>query len=158
MNFPHIHLLLNHIPVLGTAFAFLLLAWAMFRRSDELRRIALVAFILVALASIPTYLTGEPAGEMLVNQRAGVSSWQIERHDAAAEVALTSVLSLGGLALLLLGMEWKKIAIPRFLRMLTPLVAIVVLGLMAWTATLGGQIRHPELGGTAPRIELPIRD
>ena len=158
MNFPHIHLLLNHIPVLGTAFAFALLAWALFRRSDDLRRAALAAFILVALLSIPTYLTGEPAGEMLVNQRAGVSSWQIERHDAAAEVALTAVLCLGGLALLLLGLEWKKVAVPRNVQWLTPVMALVVLALMAWTATLGGQIRHPELGGTAPRVELPIRD
>lgn len=157
MNYPHVHLLLNHIPVLGTGFAFLLLAAGLWRKSDDLRRAALVLFVLVALVAIPTYLTGEPSGEILVKQGA-VSSWQIERHDSAAEVALTAMECLGALSLICLFLEWRKLAAERPLRLLTVAVAVVVIGLMAWTANLGGQIRHPELGGGLPTTTLPIRD
>lgn len=157
MNYPHVHLLLNHIPVLGTGFAFLLLAAGLWRKSDDLRRAALVLFVVVALVAIPTYLTGEPSGEILVKQ-GGVSSWQIERHDSAAEVALTAMECLGALALICLFLEWRKLAAERPLRLLTVAVAVVVIGLMAWTANLGGQIRHPELGGGLPTTTLPIRD
>lgn len=159
MNFPHIHLLLNHIPVLGTGFAFLVLLIGMVLRSEEVRRVALVLFVLVALLAIPTYMTGEPAGEMLLKQNLGVSSWQIERHDSAAEVALTAMECLGALSLVVLFLEWRKVSLPRSAHLLTPVVAVVVLGLMAYTALLGGQIRHAaELGGTAPATNLPIRD
>lgn len=157
MNYPHVHLLLNHIPVLGTGFAFLLLAAGLWRKSDDLRRAALVLFVLVALVAIPTYLTGEPSGEILVKQGV-VSSWQIERHDSAAEVALTAMECLGALSLICLFLEWRKLAAERPLRLLTVAVAVVVIGLMAWTANLGGQIRHPELGGGLPTTTLPIRD
>jgi uncharacterized membrane protein len=157
MNFPHVHLLLNHIPVLGTGFAFLLLLAGLWRKSDDLRRAAFALFILVALLAIPTYLTGEPSGEILVKQGA-VSSWQVERHDAAAEIALTALECLGGLSLLCLLLDWRKFAAERPLRLITAAVAVVVIGLMAWTANLGGQIRHPELGGNLPATHLPIRD
>lgn len=56
MNWAHIHLMLNHIPVLGTGFGLALLAWGMMRRNDSLQRAALAAFVVVALAAIPVYL------------------------------------------------------------------------------------------------------
>ena len=159
MNFPHLHLLLNHIPVLGTGFAFLILLAGLWRRSDDLRRAALALFVLIALLAIPTYLTGEPSGEALLRQNLGVSSWQIERHDSAAEIALTAMECLGALSLLCLLLDWRKIAGERPLRLLTMAVAVVVIGLMAWTANLGGQIRHSsEFGGALPSSNLPIRD
>lgn len=159
MNLPHIHLLLNHIPVLGTGFAFLILLASLWRKSDELRRAALVLFVLVALLAIPTYLTGEPSGEILLRQNVGASSWQIERHDSAAEIALTAMECLGAVSLLWLLLDWRKIALPRFLHLLMPLLALVVIGLMAWTANLGGQIRHSaEFGGSLPATNLPLRD
>ena len=49
MNPAHLHLMLNHIPVLGTAFGLGLLAFALWRRSDELKKTALGVFVLVAL-------------------------------------------------------------------------------------------------------------
>ena len=159
MNLPHLHLLLNHIPVLGTGFAFLILVAGMWRKSDELRRAALVLFALIAVLAIPTYLTGEPSGEVLLRQHVGASSWQIERHDSAAEIALTAMECLGALSLLWLILDWRRIPLPRALRLMVPLVAIVVLGLMAWTANLGGQIRHSaEFGGSLPATNLPLRD
>ena len=40
MDPAHLHLMLNHIPVLGTAFGMALIAWALFRKSEELKRVS----------------------------------------------------------------------------------------------------------------------
>ena len=61
MSGAHLHLILNHTPVVGSVFALLLLACAFFWQSDPLKRAGLAAAVIVALLTIPTYLTGEPA-------------------------------------------------------------------------------------------------
>ncbi|HEX7295623.1 MAG TPA: hypothetical protein VF251_07710, partial [Pyrinomonadaceae bacterium] len=61
MSWVHLHLLLNHVPLLGAAFATFLLAFAMLKGSDELKKVSLGASVIAALIAIPVYLTGEPA-------------------------------------------------------------------------------------------------
>lgn len=57
----HFHLVLNHLPILGTFFGLILLIAAMLLRSDLLKRTALVAFFIVALpgaAGLSADITG----------------------------------------------------------------------------------------------------
>jgi hypothetical protein len=53
----HIHLLLNHIPILGSIFGLLLLLYAILRRSDEIKKACFGVFVITALITIPVYLT-----------------------------------------------------------------------------------------------------
>lgn len=144
MNGAHLHLLINHIPVLGTFFGLALLAFAAWKRSDELRKAALGTFVIVALATLATYLTGDPAQDV-VKGLPGVSAALIERHDNAAGFALGGGIALGVLALG--GLIWFREGrqIKNWFSTLALAVAILVTGLMAWTANLGGQIRHTEI-------------
>jgi hypothetical protein len=54
----HVHLMLNHMPLLGTIAAALLLGWGLVRRSAEVTRLDLVAAVLVtgALAVLALWL------------------------------------------------------------------------------------------------------
>ena len=61
MNLTHLHLALNHLPVLGPAFALALLLFGVWRRSEDIKKAALGAFLLIAVFSVPAYMTGEPA-------------------------------------------------------------------------------------------------
>lgn len=61
MNLTHLHLLLNHLPVVGTICGAGLLAFTLSRRSNDLKRAALGLLVISALVAIPAYLTGEPA-------------------------------------------------------------------------------------------------
>jgi hypothetical protein len=101
MNPAHLNLILNHIPVLGTAFGMALIAWALFRKSEELKRVSLGVFVVIALLAVPAYLTGEPAEEV-VEHLPGVDKPAIEEHEEAATFAFAGVLvpgagALGGL-------------------------------------------------------------
>lgn len=144
MNATHLHLMLNHIPVLGTAFGLALLAFALGRRSEELKKAGLATFLLTALLAVPVYLTGEPA-EDVAQPLPGVSKAIIEQHEQAATVAFTGlvVLGVGALAGLIL-FRGSKI-VPRWFGSVMLAASLIVGGLMAWTANLGGQVRHTEI-------------
>lgn len=157
MNYAHLHLVLNHVPVVGTAFALALIFFAVLRNSDELRRASLLAVFVVALVAVPAFLTGEPA-ETAVERLPGVAASNISAHETAAGISLAFLGLAGLIALAGLTMFRGAAAIPRRFFTAFALLVIVVCGLMAWTANLGGQIRHPEISGKTPPASQLERD
>src|SRR5688572_22848487 len=128
MNVTHLHLLLNHVPVLGTVFGLGLFVFAYWRRSDEIKRAALGLFLIAALIAIPAYLTGEPA-EDNVESLPGVTHALIERHEEAAAIAMTGVLVLGLMSLAGLILFRRQHPLPRWFGSLTLTAALVASGL-----------------------------
>jgi hypothetical protein len=155
-NAAHWHLILNHLPVVGSIGALLLTAWALIRNSEELKRAALGAVVLVAISAIPAYLTGDPA-EHDVNGLAGVSERWISNHEEVAQVALWAALIVGAAALGVLAFFRKTRPIPRWAMILVLVLQLVVCGLMGLTANYGGRIHHPEIR-TYPTPESPSAD
>jgi uncharacterized membrane protein len=148
MNLAHVHLLLNHIPVLGTAFGLILLIVAILRNSEELRKACLGTFVVVALLAIPTYLTGDPA-EDIVKNLPGVSKSIIEAHDDAASASLIALSILGAVSLFGSIFMRKSRPTPQWFTILLLGLSLIATGMMAWTANLGGQIRHSEVRSEA---------
>jgi hypothetical protein len=146
MNDAQLHLLINHLPVLGVPFGLTLGAWALVRRSEDLLRAALGVLVLAALATGAAYLSGEPAEE-LVEHQAGVGEAFVERHEALAAAATVAAGLLGGLALAVLAVGWvgRRHRVPRPLAAFTFAGALGVAVLLGYTAHVGGQIRHAEI-------------
>jgi len=151
MTLLHLHLLTNHLPVLGAAFALGLLVFGQWRKSAELTKAALGAFVIFAVLALPAYFTGEPA-EKGLKGTLGVSKPSIEEHEEAATAALigSAVLGVASLAGLLFFGRGK--AVPHWFASLIIAAALVVCALMAWTANLGGQIRHSEIRSSGRSI------
>ena len=147
MDTVHLHLQLNHVPVVGTFFGIVLLLVALGRRSRELVLASLRAFVSSAAAAVPVDLTGEPAEER-VEHIAGVSEDVIERHEEAAAVGFGAVVTLGVVSLVGLALAARTKPVARGLVVVPLLLAVVTGGLLAWTANLGGQIRHTEIRQT----------
>ncbi|MFN7019541.1 MAG: hypothetical protein ACK4RG_09790 [Fimbriimonadales bacterium] len=149
MNGAQMHLMLNHLPVMGALFSLLLLAWAVLRRSPELLKIALIAVLLAGLSSVPAYLTGEPAEEV-IEHMPGVDEAFIKEHESMGKFALVSGIGLAIAATIALAVGLTK---PNYLLASAIVVGLLnafVFGVMGYTAHLGGMIRHPEIrGGTA---------
>lgn len=150
MNGPHLHLVLNHLPVVGSVLVAVLLLVAIFRAEPAIRRLALVALLGVALLGFPAYFTGEPAEEG-IEHLAGVEEPRIEKHEDMAKVALAG-LSLAGVIALAALVVFRRREIPTSLLVVALVVDLGAAALLARVATLGGEIRHPEIraGTTAP--------
>jgi hypothetical protein len=144
MNLTHLHLALNHVPVLGTVFGLALFAYALWRKNNDIEKVALGVFVLAALLAIPTYFTGEPAEET-IKSLPGVFESLIERHESAATIAFSALGVLGLISIVGLVAFRRGKLIPPWFASVTLAVAILVSGLMTWTANMGGKIRHSEI-------------
>jgi uncharacterized membrane protein len=154
INSAHVHLLMNHLPIIGTAFGLLLLAAGIIRRSDDLKKAGLTTFALAAIITLPVYLTGEPAEE-IVEGLPGVSEAIVEEHEDAALIASIACGVLGALAAFGLVRSWRK-QVPAWIATSALALSLIVSGLMMWTGSLGGQIRHTEVrGGAAAPVTPP---
>jgi uncharacterized membrane protein len=145
MNPAHLHLMITHLPVLGTLFGLLLLLASFVRGNQELKRISLWVFVLAAIAAVPTYLSGRPANAVLLKLMPGMPNDPGDQHAEVAILALVASSVLGILALLLLVVYRPGKRTPGWATLLTFVLAIATTGLMAWTARLGGNIRHTEV-------------
>ena len=65
LNLAHQHLLLNHWPIIGTFMGLGLFLVALAARQDDLKKVSLVIFSIVALFAIPTYTSGHAAASLI---------------------------------------------------------------------------------------------
>ena len=77
-NLAHVHLLLNHVPTIGTTVALGLLIMAFVRRNEHLTLVGLEVLFVVALLTLPAYMTGVAAFQKLRNQP-GIADAAISR-------------------------------------------------------------------------------
>lgn len=144
----HLHLLLNHWPILGTLIGLLLLVSGYLLREGRrwLTRAALVTFIAGAVIAAPTNLTGEQA-EHKIEHLPGVSEHMIEEHEESADAALWACTVLGAVALVALLLERRDHRYTRVVMLAVLLLAIATAALMVRTGNEGGKIRRPDLRG-----------
>jgi uncharacterized membrane protein len=147
MNVVQIHLMMNHVPVVAPMIAAVLLAAGFLARSQHVMRAGLAALVVGALAAIPVFFTGEPV-EDVAKKLPGVTESRIETHEdsAKASVVFLGVMGIGGLAAL---WGFRRRAVPAAVGSVLLVLSLVAAGQVAWTAHLGGMIRHSELQGGA---------
>lgn len=143
MNPIHVHLLMNHFPILGTLFGIGVLVYGSLKKNEEICRLALWVFVLSSLAAVPTYFSGEKA-EHLVKPMFNLSEAFIERHEEAGELgfALACVLGLlsaGGLFYY----RGQRLG-SRFLTVCM-LVAMACGAALVRAGGYGGLLRHSEI-------------
>ena len=156
---PHWHLLINHLPVVGIMASVLLLIWGLIRNSAELKRTALLTFVLVGILAFVANWTGDGASGV-VRDIPGVNRQDIREHSSAADIATYISMGLAGIALIGLIGTWRKkedtgVSTENYIRhhkephkafiIICLIVGLIDIYVLAWTANLGGEIRHPEI-------------
>ena len=143
-NGAHFHLVLNHLPIIGTFVGLILLVAAMLLRSDTLKRTALIAFVSTAILTLPSYLTGESAEHAIIGLP-GIERDLIETHQDAALIASLAVGILGAVAAYGFVRYRRAKIIPQWFIVAVLALAVLGGGLMLRAGNLGGQIRHTEI-------------
>lgn len=144
MDWTHLHLALNHVPVLGTPFLLGLLLWSWARGQAVTLRFCLWLFVVLAAASIAIKFTGDFAAEK-VGGSPGFEKALLDQHEQSADQATTGVFFMGIAAAVALFVSRRGRPMPKWSLGLLALLALATFGLMARTANFGGHIRHPEI-------------
>ena len=144
INGAHIHLMINHVPELGTFFIIMLLLYGVARKSDEIIKVSLGAFVLLGLMTILVYLTGEGA-EKVVKNLPGVTEAFIGRHEEMAGLSLVLIEALGIVCCAGLIFFRRSATIPKWFIALVLVLSFSASAVVGLTANLGGQIRHTEI-------------
>jgi len=155
MNFAHIHLALNHLPIMTIPVALIFYMYSIFKKNKELKKFSLMVIVITAATVIPVFLTGEPAEEVIENLP-GVSEKLIKNHEEAAEVAFIMTLIAGGISLLTLLFSDKIEMLNKHGDKLVIGLCFLALGFLVYTANQGGKIRHSELADEAVSKNMPI--
>ena len=143
MSFTHLHLLLNHFPVIGSIIAIGLLAFALIKKNGPVAKVSLGLFVILGVMSLIVFFTGEPAEEA-IEHLPGFSESITEKHEEAALAATIALASLGAFSLGIL--TWfRRREVPRWLTLGTLMLSLLSGTLMGYTAMLGGQVRHTEV-------------
>jgi hypothetical protein len=143
MSWTHLHLMINHLPVLGAPALLLVLGWALLRRSPGVARAALWGTVLLAPAAQIVSLTGEQSEDRLEHVVA-MGEAVVERHEELGEIATRVLIVTAVIAAIAL---WRSRRAPGT-RLLPGTVLAGLLatsGLMAYSAWTGGMIRHTEI-------------
>jgi hypothetical protein len=146
----HIHLLLNHWPIIGTFIALGLFVISIVANQAQLKQTSLALFSFIALMSIPTYMSGDSA-QLFLKDTPEISADLVKTHQGAAFLALIFMEITGAFAAIGL---WQFSRIGKKSGNSQPagwnlaavlLTSMVTVWLMTITGNTGGEIRHPEI-------------
>ncbi|MCK9589308.1 MAG: hypothetical protein WC076_00995 [Terrimicrobiaceae bacterium] len=138
------HVLINHLPIVGTALGVLALVVALALRQRSALVTALVIVLVAGASAWPVYETGSAAYKPIrkISDAAG-SDWLDEHMDRADRLAWT-FYAMAGLATiaLVIPARWPRTSLP--LAATTALAAIACMVVGVYIAQPGGRVRHVE--------------
>ena len=158
MNAAHLHLITNHIPIIGLFCGLFVLICGMVSKNKSVLTISMLLIALCSAGGMVANKSGEEA-EDTVEQIAGISKSAIHEHEEAAEAAvpfilLSFVFSATGLFLHRKNHKWAGIA-----NILLLVVCLLACSLSARAGWLGGKIRHQaEIGAIQPAMHHDEKD
>jgi uncharacterized membrane protein len=148
LNYAHLHLLLNHFPIIGTMVGLALFLVSFVGNNKDLRRAGYIIFAGIALLTIPTFLSGFGA-QLGIQGKPNVSDALITRHEASAMLSLWFMFATGGFSFVALWQSHHRARAANWTIAAVLFFSLLTVGLMARTGNTGGDIRHPEDGDFA---------
>jgi uncharacterized membrane protein len=138
-----VHLVINHVPIVGTACTLVLLFIGLTFRNTFVQKIALWFLLVLTPVTIVTYLAGDRAGDLITDLSA-TSRQLLHMHSRLAGTALLAMVFVGGCSLVCLlfarFQNFFKLCTRAIFAMTTICMAVFVL-----TGYLGGQLAYEEI-------------
>lgn len=145
-NWAHLHLVTNHIPIIGLGLVSLWLLWGHLIRSEEVVRAGYLMLVLVALGTAVTFVSGREAA---LKPEVMMSSWfnlqRVQEHQERGHIGAYVVWAAGAAALLALILQAAKRRVPKALVGAILALTLIGTGVVAWVADAGGRIHHEEI-------------
>jgi uncharacterized membrane protein len=144
MNDAHLHMVVNHFPIIGTIFGFGILIIGLVLKNKTLQNTSYGLFIVAAIFGAFSMGTGEGAEE-LVEDIPNIGKQIIHEHEELAEKLAVLLYVLGTLSLGGLYLNFKNHSKAKLLSFFVLGIATAGLFLVQKVGTSGGEIRHSEI-------------
>lgn len=144
MNDAHLHMMLNHFPIIGTIFGLGILITGIVMKNNVIKNVAYVLFIIAAIFGFASMFTGEGAEEIAENLPS-VTDQIIHEHEEMAEKLALVLYVLAGISLVGLFLNFKNHAKANVVSYFAFAIALVAVFLGKQTGTTGGEVRHTEI-------------
>lgn len=144
MSDAHLHLVVNHFPILGTLFGLGILIAGFVFKNNAIKNTAYVLFIVAAVFAFASMYTGEGAEEM-VEDMPNIGKQIIHEHEELAEKLAILLYALAAFSLASLYTAVKNHKYANILSYITLILALGAAVLGSFVGTSGGEIRHTEI-------------
>ncbi len=148
MNDAHLHMVVNHFPIIGTIFGLGILIAGIFMKNTVIKNVAYILFVVAAIFAAVSMATGEGAEE-IAEKLPSVTDQIIHEHEEMAEKLALVLYALGVISLLGLYLNFKKHTKAAAVSYIALVVAIIGVFFGKQTGTTGGEVRHTEIRATA---------
>lgn len=144
MNGAHLHLIVNHLPIVGVIIGTLVMAVGMMLKKEQVKQTALGINLFSAITSLIAFFTGEEAEELVENIK-GISETFIHVHEEYAESFLILSVVLGFVSLVTLYFSIKSKKYAKYGFIIAFCISLVLIFIGKQVGTSGGEIRHTEI-------------
>ncbi|WP_396159430.1 hypothetical protein [Flavobacterium sp.] len=144
MTDAHLHLVVNHFPIIGTILGFGILLAGIVLKNNTVKNVTYVLFIVAAIFAAFSMGTGEGAEEA-VEEMPNIGKQIIHEHEEMAEKLAIVLYVLGVISLLGLCTNFKNHTKSKLVSYLALIIAAVGIFLAQQVGTTGGEIRHTEI-------------
>jgi uncharacterized membrane protein len=144
MNDAHLHMVVNHFPIIGTILGLGILIVGIILKNNSVKNTAYALFIVAALFALASMATGDGAEE-LVEDMPNIGKRIIHEHEEIAEKLAIVLYLLGAISIMGIVLNIKNHSKAKFISFVAVIVAIVGVYLTTLVGTSGGEIRHTEI-------------
>lgn len=144
MNDAHLHMVVNHFPIIGIILGFGVLIAGIVFKNDSVKNTAYSLFIVGAIFAALSMATGEGAEE-IVEDMPSVGKKIIHEHEEMAEKLAIVLYLLGVVSIAGLYTNIKKHSQAKLVSFLALTIAVIGVFLGKQTGTTGGEVRHTEI-------------
>lgn len=144
MNDAHLHMVVNHFPIIGTILAIGILIAGLLTKNIGIKNTSYFVFIIAAIFGAFSMGTGEGAEELVENMPT-IGKGIIHEHEEIAEKLAIVLYVLGILSIVAIYLNYKKNSKEKMVSFVILGIAIASLAIVQKVGTSGGEIRHTEI-------------
>jgi uncharacterized membrane protein len=144
MNDAHLHMVVNHFPIIGTILGLGILITSFVLRNKIVQNVGYCLFVVAAIFGAVSMSTGEGAEE-IAEKLPEVTHQIIHEHEEMAEKLIIFLYILGVTSIVGLYFNLKKHSKASIFSYLVAIISLATVYLAKETGTTGGEIRHTEI-------------
>jgi len=149
MTASHWHVIINHLPIIGTSICTLFLLMGLILKNDQIKLISIGSIIVMTVFGFIAHKTGENAEHSI--QQTHEMHEAIEAHEEAAQPGFI-MHNIAGILSLITLVLYKKKKIFNALAIVLMILCLLTVSSLGYAGYLGGKIRHEE----QPTAEIRI--